>query len=132
MNISFFSTTMAFRPQKILNYKYKKELQENVNTKDTVRNEKFQELNEQGKWSFHNINSEGSGKAGIATSRSNSKWNLYDILSKIKQSLSSTVVQVVKANLPDPPNPYWTNIVTGVACLTETYENKYFVQVSLK
>ena len=123
---------MAFRPQKILKYKYKKELQENVNTKGIVRNENFQDINKQAKRSLYNINSEGPGKVGIVTSRSNSKCNLYDILSKIKQSLSSTVVQVVKANLPDPPNPYWTNIVTGVACLTETYENKYFVQVSLK
>ena len=123
---------MAFRPQKILNYKYKKELQGNVNTKQTVQNENHQEIKRPIKWPLYNLNSEGSGKFGIETSCSNANWNLYDILNKIKQSLSSTVVQVVKANSPDPPNPYWTNIVTGVACLTETYENKYFVQVSVE
>ena len=123
---------MAFRPQKILNYKYKKELQENVNTKETVQNENHHEIKQQAKWSHYYLNSKGSGKIGIETSRSDANWNLYDILNKIKQSLSSTVVQVVKANLPDPPNPYWTNIVTGVACLTETYENKYFVQVRVE
>ena len=123
---------MAFRPQKILNYKCKKELQENVNTKETVQNENYQEIKRQTKLPLYSINSEGPGKIGIEESRSNSNWNLYDILNKIKQSLSSTVVQVVKANLPDPPNPYWTNIVTGVACLTATNDNKCFIQVSLK
>ena len=123
---------MAFLPQKILNYKYKKELQENVNTKETVQDENYQEIKRQTTWPLYSINSEGPGKIRTETSCSNSNWNLYDILNKIKQSLSSTVVQVVKANLPDPPNPYWTDIVTGVACLTETNDNKCFIQVILK
>ena len=78
------------------------------------------------------LNSEDSKIMGSERSFSKAKWDLYEILNKIKESLYSSVVQVVQANYPDPPNPYWMNIVTGVACLTETSENKYFVRVSLE
>ena len=89
-----------------------------------------QEKNCQARWPLFKLQSENTEDAAVRTMSTIEKGNLHNILSKIKESVSTSVVQVLLANERDSTTD-WTNIVTGVACLTETQEYQYFIQVGL-
>ena len=75
------------------------------------------------------IKDEKSDPASIMrqlTSDDNHK--LYNILLKIKQSLSTSVVQLFSAIMSEDTFQ-WESTVTGVACLTKTDESVYVIEV---
>ena len=80
------------------------------------------------RWRPFKLQSEKSEDKEIKKLSSKESWNLYDILTKIKESLFSSVVQVFSTDLLDPTTN-WRNIVTGVACLTRAQEHRHFLQV---
>ena len=56
---------------------------------------------------------------------------LFEVLARIKESLSTAVVQLLFASNPDPV-PVWQNVVTGVACLSQHGDsNKYIIEVNI-
>ena len=62
------------------------------------------------------------------TSEDNQK--LYKVLLKIKESLSTSVVQIFSAIMSE--NTFqWESTVTGVVCLTKTDENVYTIEVCI-
>ena len=56
--------------------------------------------------------------------------NLYNVLLKIKDSLSTSVVQLFSAIMSEHTFQ-WESTVTGVVCLNKTDENVYIIEVCI-
>ena len=112
--------------------KYLPELNKKIDQDKNVRTQNDQETACSARWPPFKLQSEKSEDREIEkVSSKENCWSLYDILTKIKESLFTSVVQILSAEVLDSTTN-WTNTVTGVACLTRTQENKYFLQVGLK
>jgi hypothetical protein len=99
-----------------------------LNCRISVRR-KEQIKSEQEKVDGMELKDEKSEQASIMrqlTSEDNQK--LYNVLLKIKQSLSTSVVQLFSAVMSEQTFQ-WESTVTGVVCLTKTDENVYAIEV---